>query len=61
MLTFLAVAAAGSLTGFITAREHNVLAAGKPSRRNAATWLHILAFWPLPLLLMVHVVTVYAY
>jgi nitrite reductase (NADH) large subunit len=61
MLTFLAVAVAGSLTGLVTAREHTVLAQGKSSRRKAATWLHILAFWPFPLLLILHVVTVYAY
>jgi nitrite reductase (NADH) large subunit len=61
MLTFLTVAAAGSLTGFIAAREHTVLARGKRSSRTAATWIHILAFWPFPLLLMLHVVTVYAY
>jgi nitrite reductase (NADH) large subunit len=61
MVTFLAVAIAGSVTGIVTAREHAVLAKGKPSRRDAVIWLHILAFWPLPLLLILHVVTVYAY
>ena len=61
MLTFLAVATLGSLTGVVTAREHVTLAAGKTSRRKALTWLHILAFWPMPVLLMLHVVTVYAY
>jgi nitrite reductase (NADH) large subunit len=61
MLTFLAVAALGSLTGVVTAREHVTLAAGRTSRRKALTWLHILAFWPMPVLLMLHVVTVYAY
>jgi nitrite reductase (NADH) large subunit len=61
MLTFLAVAVAGSITGIVTAREHKTLAQGRPSRRAAMTFLHILTFWPLPLLLMLHVVTVYAY
>jgi len=61
MLTFLAVAALGSLTGIVTAREHVTLAAGRTSRRKALTWLHIFAFWPVPVLLMLHVVTVYAY
>jgi nitrite reductase (NADH) large subunit len=55
------VAIAGSITGIVTAREHAVLANGRPSRRAALTFLHILTFWPLPLLLMLHVVTVYAY
>jgi nitrite reductase (NADH) large subunit len=45
----------------VTAREHKTLAAGKASYRPLFTWLHILAFWPLPVLLLLHVVTVYAY
>ena len=55
MVTFLALAVAGGVTGIVTAREHVVLAAGRPSRRRAVTWLHILALWPLPLLLILHV------
>jgi nitrite reductase (NADH) large subunit len=61
MVTFLALAVAGSIAGAATAREHAALAKGKPSRRSATTWMHILALWPLPLLLTLHVLTVYAY
>jgi nitrite reductase (NADH) large subunit len=61
MVTFLAVAAAGSVTGIVASREHAVLARGRASPRRAVTWIHILAFWPLPLLLVLHVLTVYAY
>jgi nitrite reductase (NADH) large subunit len=61
MVTFLLVAFSGSITGVITAREHKVLASGKPSRRSAMTWIHIAVLWPLPLLLALHVMTVYAY
>ncbi len=61
MLTFLTVAVAGSLTGIVTAREHAVLAKGRASPRRAFVWLHILTFWPMPILLLLHVVTVYAY
>jgi len=61
MLTFLAVAIVGTATGFVTAREHATLNTGHPSRRALFTWLHIFAFWPLPVLLMLHIVTVYAY
>jgi nitrite reductase (NADH) large subunit len=61
MVTFLLVAFSGSITGVITAREHKALAAGKPSPRSAMTWIHIVALWPLPLLLAMHIVTVYAY
>jgi nitrite reductase (NADH) large subunit len=61
MLTFLTVAALGSLAGVVTAREHAALTQGRRSLRVPLTWLHIIAFWPLPLLLILHVVTVYAY
>jgi nitrite reductase (NADH) large subunit len=61
MLTFLAVAMAGSITGIVTAREHVALADGRRSWRGAVTFLHIVTFWPLPLLLLLHVLTVYAY
>jgi nitrite reductase (NADH) large subunit len=61
MVTFLLVAFSGSITGLITSREHKVLAAGKQSRRNPMTWIHIVALWPLPLLLGLHIMTVYAY
>lgn len=61
MVTFLTVAVVGSVTGIVTAREHTALAAGRTSYRPLFTWLHILAFWPLPVLLLLHVVTVYAY
>lgn len=61
MVTFLLVAFSGSITGAITAREHKVLNAGKPSLRSPMTWIHIVALWPLPLLLGLHIMTVYAY
>jgi nitrite reductase (NADH) large subunit len=61
MVTFLAGVIAGSATGIVTAREHVALAHGNPSWRRGVTWLHILALWPLPLLLILHVLTVYAY
>ncbi len=40
MVTFLAVAVAGSVTGIVTAREHTALAAGRSSYRAA---LHLAA------------------
>jgi nitrite reductase (NADH) large subunit len=61
MATFLAIAVAGSLTGVVTAREHALLSTGKASPRKAFVWLHIFTFWPMPVLLLLHVVTVYAY
>ncbi len=61
MLTFLAVTVAGAAAGLVTAIEHRLQARQIPSRRQALAWLHIFAFWPLPLLLFIHIVTVYAY
>ena len=61
MATFLAIAVAGSVTGIVTAREHALLSNGKASPRKAFVWLHIFTFWPMPVLLLLHVVTVYAY
>jgi nitrite reductase (NADH) large subunit len=61
MVTFLLVAAAGSLAGVVTAREPVVLAKGRASTRRAVTWIHIGLVWPFPLLLFAHVLTVYAY
>jgi len=61
MATFLAIAVAGSLTGIVTAREHSLLSKGKASPRGAFVWLHIFTFWPMPVLLVLHIVTVYAY
>jgi NADPH-dependent 2,4-dienoyl-CoA reductase/sulfur reductase-like enzyme/bacterioferritin-associated ferredoxin len=61
MLTFLAVVAIGGFTGIVTAAEHALLANDRASPRAAFVWAHILVFWPLPMLLLLHVVTVYAY
>lgn len=61
MATFLTVAVVGSVTGLVTARDHKLLSNGKASPRAALVWVHILTFWPMPVLLMLHIVTVYAY
>lgn len=63
---FLATLLAGAIGGGIIAFEHRLAAI--PAVRNhridprgIAIWLHILACWPLPLLLIVHIATVYFY
>lgn len=63
MSTFLAVCLSGVALGFGTALEHRLLAdaASAARLRGAAVWLHVLAFWPLPMLLCVHVLSVYFY
>ncbi len=63
MLSFLGLAFAGGLAGAATALEHRVFAtAGRAAQvRTLSFWLHLLAFWPLPLLLAAHILTVYFY
>jgi nitrite reductase (NADH) large subunit len=65
MISFLAVALLGVLSGGIVAVEHHLMngpmrSAAKAPRR-VPLWLHILAFWPLPVLLALHILTVYFY
>jgi nitrite reductase (NADH) large subunit len=63
MAAFLATCLSGVAMGFATALEHR-LAAGGAARgrpRAIALWLHILALWPLPLLLGLHILSVYFY
>ena len=63
MLTFLGLGLAGGLAGLATAYEHRVFQSPKTAARlrSAAFWMHIVAFWPFPLLLAVHILTVYFY
>lgn len=63
MLTFLGIAAAGALAGLASALEHRVFSTPQPAARlrSASFWVHLIAFWPLPLLLAVHILTVYFY
>jgi len=64
--TFLSTLLAGAVGGGIIAAEHRLAAI--PAVRNhrvdprrIAVWLHILACWPLPALLILHILTVYFY
>lgn len=55
----------GAVAGLATGGDHRLRAQGigtarKPARR-LPTWLHILAIWPLPILILFHVLTIYAY
>lgn len=59
LIDFLFVSALGAAAGAATALEHRVPAHSARPARTAAAWLHILATWPLPLLVLFHVVTVY--
>lgn len=65
MLSFLGLLCVGALAGGATAIEHRLAAKSGPTAaakpRSLFTWLHILTLWPLPLLLGLHVLTVYFY
>jgi nitrite reductase (NADH) large subunit len=52
--TFLGVIALGALAGGLVALEHRLGARGARLRR-AWTWAHLVVFWPVPVLLGVHV------
>ena len=63
MSCFLTASVSGATIGITTALEHRISAAPPTAARlrSIALWLHILALWPLPLLLGVHILSVYYY
>ncbi|NJO35345.1 MAG: hypothetical protein HC869_21915 [Rhodospirillales bacterium] len=63
MISFLGITFAGAAAGAATALEHRLFAtSGEAARtRSLSFWLHVLALWPLPLLLAMHILTVYFY
>ncbi len=58
--SFLGVVALGSMAGGVIALEHK-LGAGAARLRRTWTWTHILLFWPIPMLLALHVFKTYYY
>ncbi|MBO6548067.1 MAG: FAD-dependent oxidoreductase [Rhizobiales bacterium] len=65
MISFLALGLTGALTGLLKAGEHRLLKKGMKLNNEAPAritfWLHIITFWPLPVLLALHILTVYFY
>ncbi|NNJ95991.1 MAG: FAD-dependent oxidoreductase [Gammaproteobacteria bacterium] len=61
MLDFIMLAMVGAGASVIISNEHRIAPAIAKRRRRQLTWLHILLFWPLPVLLGVHVVKSYYY
>lgn len=63
MLTFLGLGAAGAIAGLASALEHRVFSTPQAAARlrSASFWVHLIAFWPLPLLLAIHILSVYFY
>jgi nitrite reductase (NADH) large subunit len=59
MLDFLLVLALGSLTGAVLGLGHWLSATAAGRLRKTWQWAHILVAWPLPVLLLVHILTVY--
>lgn len=59
MLDFLVVLTLGALAGAVVALGHTLDSKAYARLRGFWAWLHILASWPLPLLLAIHILTVY--
>lgn len=61
--TFLGLSLAGAAAGMTTALEHRLFDTPKTAARTRSLsfWLHLLMFWPIPVLLAVHILTVYYY
>ena len=59
MLNFIAIVLAGAGAGLLIAREHKLSPVLARKHRKRWTWVHILLFWPLPVLLGFHVVKSY--
>ena len=64
MFTFIGLNLLGAFTGLVTSLESRVTGGTALMLRQwrpRLTWLHILLFWPLPLLIAAHVFTIYYY
>lgn len=59
LLDFVAVLAVGAGASLIVGREHRLAPHRARALRSLAVWGHVLAVWPLPVLLIVHILTVY--
>jgi bacterioferritin-associated ferredoxin len=58
---FLAVCILGGIAGIVTAVSHRWDGIAARDRRMASTRLHLVAFWPLPVLVALHIFQVYYY
>lgn len=63
MASFIAMLLAGGVTGLVTGGEHEIrkrdLVGKDASPRGLPFWLHVLAFWPVPVLVAIHILTIY--
>jgi nitrite reductase (NADH) large subunit len=60
-IAFASLNAVGAIAGWALSRAEKTGGAGSLRVRKIATWSHILLFWPLPLLIGIHVWSVLAY
>jgi nitrite reductase (NADH) large subunit len=65
MLSFCASLIFGAVAGLATGGEHKLLennvGSAKAPPRSLPHWVHVLALWPLPVLLAFHILSVYSY
>lgn len=59
MITFLAVLIMGSMAGFVTSLSHALSPSRAQRVQKGWSFLHVLVAWPLPILLIIHIFTVY--
>lgn len=59
IMDFLAVVLLGGLTGIVISFSHKLSLGTAKRTRELWGWLHILFSWPLPVLIILHIVTVY--
>lgn len=65
MFSFCATLIFGALAGLATGGEHklveNDIGSARKPPRSVPHWVHVLALWPLPVLLLAHILSVYSY
>lgn len=59
IFNFLAVVIVGAVTGFVLSLSHMMSLMMAKRLRECWAWLHILLTWPLPVLIILHIVSVY--
>jgi nitric-oxide synthase len=59
MVSFSALLLVGALLTLVIAQEHRLSASMAQQLRKASFWAHILLFWPIPILLGLHIINSY--